>query len=157
MGIKVINLYSHEKTQVRLTGSVHVLIEEYGIDLRDIWVIYERSANNLKSRSFFVTLPRRKGVNPDGTECTFPVFQFADKELQKSISSAIIGAIKEYVLANFDSIPEQKAIKKKKKKYDNAPKRPESKPMWDKSKLPTDFAAKRSANKDTPSASRGFF
>ncbi|MBE3085175.1 MAG: hypothetical protein IMZ64_03030 [Bacteroidetes bacterium] len=156
MGIKVVTLYPQEKTAVRLTGSVHVLIEDYGIDLRDIWVIYERSATSLKDRSFFVTLPRRKGVNPDGTECTYPVFQFTDKELQKGVSTAIIEAIKEYVRANFDSIPEQKAVKKK-KKYDNAIKRPESKPLWDKSKLSTDFAPKRSTNKDTPSVSRGFF
>lgn len=65
----------NSKNQVIETGSFHILINEWHLDIRGIF--YVKCAHKV-----FVRMPEKKGVL-DGEKCEFPIINFRNKNDQK--------------------------------------------------------------------------
>jgi len=153
--IKIINVYTKEKTERRFSASVHVRILDLGIDIKDIAFFYERRIDG-SDKTQHMILPRRIGIDPiTQNEVFFLIVQMTDwnkqKILSKEISSAILAHFKEI----FDSIPfKEKAVFKKtpfrnRKPNDNSTVgcAKHDKSLWNKASVLTTFASPK--NKKT--------
>lgn len=111
MDIEIVEFYPAEKqTPGQFIGSVHVLLKDFGLNIRGIFAKFKiDEEKNIKWKFIF---PSRI---QDGN--WFPIVIFSDKELQKEFIRITEEKAKEFILKKMNSKPE-KSEKEKVKQED---------------------------------------
>lgn len=96
MNIEIVGFYALERNdkKQKLTGTMHVYLIDYGIDLRGVYV------DKMKERWFFM-IPNRTGIDEETKQkVTYPVFTFTDNSKHKEMMKTIREKGKEYITKN---------------------------------------------------------
>lgn len=92
MKIEIIEYYPDikKKKDVIFSGTLHVFLEEFGIDLKGIQV-------KRTKKGFFINLPSRWGKLDNGQDCLYPLISFADRRKHKDMVSSIREEARNYL------------------------------------------------------------
>ena len=92
MKIDIIEFYPQvfDATKQILTGSLHIYIAEYDVDLRGLFV-------TRKGNSWHFSMPSRQTVDATGAPVRYPCFTFRSKERQKELMDAVRANGQKYI------------------------------------------------------------
>jgi len=136
MDIEIVEYYPITKNGQKGTGTFHVYVIDYGIDIRGMRLSRNKDV-------WHILFPTKTTYdNEEKKEVSFPVFQFTDKEKNESFRMLCKEKLKEYLLDKWNNFPDIKKIPFKKtpsEKYGS--KKPTSKKSY--TKTETSFKSKR--------------
>jgi len=130
MDIEVVEFYPHQEKPEgngSFAGSLHVYIIDHNIDLRGIYVSYDKERKN----QWRFTLPTLLGLDQETKEkVRFPAFQYADKKKTLQLMKQIRYRGKPYIQKNFLGMDVEQPAKAERKPFVKKPfvKRPFDKP-----------------------------
>jgi hypothetical protein len=95
MNIEIVECYQlFETNKKSFSGTVHVYLIDYGIDLRGVFITQYKN-------KWIVKLPSRTGIDPDTKkEISYPIFSFVDREKTKKMIDDIKNKASKYIEEN---------------------------------------------------------
>jgi hypothetical protein len=108
MKIEIVEFYTFEKDDKKkfLSGSLHIYLIDFHMDIRGIYVTKEKG-------KWFFKFPDKKEIDP----CTkkivrFPVFSFTEFSKMQEYKKLVIKLGKEYIIEKFPNLTPKKINKK---------------------------------------------
>lgn len=135
MDIEIVEFYPiKEEESGNFTGSLHVYIIGLDVDLRGIFVSYDKTRD--KHWRFY--FPRSKSIDKDTKlEVFYPVFQFANHEHTRELMRQIRFRGKPYIQKNYLGLDVKEPPKAERKSHGfskSKPKVEEPKDLWNRRK-----------------------
>ena len=140
MEIEVVEFYPYKREGSSFSGSLHVYIVDLCIDLRGIFVSYDKKRVRPTNHTWIFRLPSKKTFSEsDKKEVFYPVFQFSDKKKNLELLKEIRKQGKPYIQKNYLGLDIKTEPRKERKTYEDknqSYKKQDDRPLWKKPIIP---------------------